>query len=111
MFGIVLGVQPIGGSWSEACLLALQRRVSNRILRLEIQGVHEGKALVAMIDEASDPQANVAELLISAGYASAAPVNISSEQQVDEKTAAPQPQGGNLLYPYILTQILVLSTS
>ncbi|XP_028423126.1 tudor domain-containing protein 1 isoform X3 [Perca flavescens] len=88
------GVQPVGESWSEDCLLALQRRVSNRILRLEIQGAHEGKALVAMIDEASDPQANVAELLISAGFAAPAPspVPISSDQQADETaTVAAEP--------------------
>ncbi|XP_042253348.1 tudor domain-containing protein 1 isoform X1 [Thunnus maccoyii] len=82
------GVQPVGESWSEDCLLALQRRVSNRILRIEIQGAHDGKALVAMIDEASDPQANVAELLISAGYAAPAPVNTSGDQQADQATAA-----------------------
>uniref|UniRef100_A0A8D0CN87 Tudor domain containing 1 n=1 Tax=Sander lucioperca TaxID=283035 RepID=A0A8D0CN87_SANLU len=85
------GVQPVGESWSEDCLLALQRRVSNRILRLEIQGAHEGKALVAMIDEASDPQANVAELLISAGFAAPAPppVPTSSDQQADETATVP----------------------
>lgn len=86
------GVQPVGGSWSEDCLLALQRRVSNRILQIEIQGAHEGKALVAMIDEASDPQANIAELLISAGYAAPAPVTCS-DQQGDQTAAAPEPQG------------------
>lgn len=91
------GVQPIGESWSEDCLLALQRRVSNRILRIEIQGAHEGKALVAMIDEASDPQANVAELLISAGYGAPAPVATSSDQQVDQTTAAAEPHGGKCL--------------
>ncbi|KAF3704392.1 Tudor domain-containing protein 1 [Channa argus] len=72
------GVQPTGGRWSDDCLLALQRRVSNRILRIEIQGAHEGKVLVAMVDEASDPQANVAELLISAGFGVPAPVANSS---------------------------------
>ncbi|XP_040922770.1 tudor domain-containing protein 1 [Toxotes jaculatrix] len=82
------GVQPVDDRWSEDCLLALQRRVSNRILRVEIQGAHEGKALVAMIDDASDPQANIAELLISAGYAAPAPVTTSSEQQVDRTTIA-----------------------
>ncbi|KAK2820416.1 hypothetical protein Q5P01_023375 [Channa striata] len=46
------GVLPTGGSWSNECLLALQRRVSNRILRIVIQGAHEGKMLVAMVDEA-----------------------------------------------------------
>ncbi|XP_044033632.1 tudor domain-containing protein 1 isoform X2 [Siniperca chuatsi] len=86
------GVQPVGESWSEDCLLALQRRVSNRILRIEIQGAHEGKALVAMIDEASDPQANVAELLSSAGFAAPAPVTTSNDQQVDQTaTSAAEP--------------------
>uniref|UniRef100_A0A7N8WS55 Tudor domain containing 1 n=1 Tax=Mastacembelus armatus TaxID=205130 RepID=A0A7N8WS55_9TELE len=86
------GVQPIGESWSEDCLLVLQRRVSNRILRVEIQGAYEGKALVAMIDEASDPQANIAELLISAGYAAPVPVHTISDQQVNQMTtAAAQP--------------------
>lgn len=69
-------------------MLALQRRVSNRILRIEIQGAHEGKALVAMIDEASDPQANVAELLSSAGFSAPAPVPTSSDQQADQKAIA-----------------------
>uniref|UniRef100_A0A8D3BWW7 Tudor domain containing 1 n=1 Tax=Scophthalmus maximus TaxID=52904 RepID=A0A8D3BWW7_SCOMX len=84
------GVQPVGERWSEDCLLALQRRLSNRILRIEIQGQDPlaGKALVAMIDEASDPQANVAELLISAGYAAPAPVTTASDQQVDQTTIA-----------------------
>lgn len=77
--------------------MALQRRVSNRILRIEIQGAQDGKALVAMIDEASDPQANVAELLISAGYAATAPVNTSGDQQVDQTTTSAEPLGGKCL--------------
>lgn len=77
-------------------MLALQRRVSNRILRIEIQGVHEGKALVAMIDEASDPQANVAELLCSAGFSAPALVATSTDQQTDqEATATAELQGGS----------------
>ncbi|KAM6963471.1 tudor domain-containing protein 1 [Tautogolabrus adspersus] len=80
-------VQPVGESWSKDCMFALQRRVSNRILRIEIQGAHKGKALVDMIDEASDPQANVAELLSSAGFAAPAPVITSSEEQ-DSQTAS-----------------------
>uniref|UniRef100_A0A3P8TKQ9 Tudor domain-containing protein 1 n=1 Tax=Amphiprion percula TaxID=161767 RepID=A0A3P8TKQ9_AMPPE len=80
------GVRPVAERWSEDCLVALQRRVSNRILHIEIQGAHEGKALVAMIDETSDPQANVAELLISAGYAAPAPA-----PQADETTTSAEP--------------------
>ncbi|XP_026206588.1 tudor domain-containing protein 1 isoform X2 [Anabas testudineus] len=87
--GSFSGVRPIRESWSEDCLLALQRRVSNRILRIDIQGAHEGKALVAMIDEASDPQANVAELLIFAGYGAPDSVTISSDQQADKTAADP----------------------
>ncbi|XP_029312233.1 tudor domain-containing protein 1 [Cottoperca gobio] len=86
------GVQPVGESWSEDCLLALQRRVSNRILRVEIHRAHDGKALVAMIDETSDPQANVAELLTFAGFAAPAPLQTSSELQADQTaTAAVEP--------------------
>lgn len=81
-------MQPVGERWSDDCLMALQRRVSNRILRVEIQGAHEGKVLVAMIDEGSDPQANIAELLISANYAAPAPHPTVGEQQVDQ-TAVP----------------------
>ncbi|CAG12609.1 unnamed protein product [Tetraodon nigroviridis] len=31
-------VQPVGENWSEECILALQQRLYNRILRMEIQG-------------------------------------------------------------------------
>ncbi|XP_055006233.1 tudor domain-containing protein 1 isoform X2 [Boleophthalmus pectinirostris] len=94
------GVQPVGENWSEECLLALQRRVSNRILRIEIQGPHEGKALVTIIDETSDPQANIAELLIAAGFAAPAVVNGDTDQlteaslptqEVPECSSAPEP--------------------
>nr|XP_057918672.1 tudor domain-containing protein 1 isoform X2 [Doryrhamphus excisus] len=87
------GVQPIGESWPEVCLLALQRSVSNRILRAEIQGAHEGKALVTMVDEASDPQSNITELLISAGYGIPAIVKGDDVQQAEQPTApAPAPE-------------------
>ncbi|KAM7370781.1 hypothetical protein PAMP_010302 [Pampus punctatissimus] len=85
------GVQPVEESWSKDCLLALQRWVSHRMLHIEIQRVHDGKALVAMIDEASDPQANVAELLIAAGYAAPASVNTGGDQQVDQTKTAAEP--------------------
>ncbi|XP_041672490.1 tudor domain-containing protein 1 [Cheilinus undulatus] len=87
------GVQPVGESWSKDCILALQRRVSNRILRVEIQGAHQGKALVSMIDEASDPQGNVAELLISAGFAASAPIiSCSDQQDAGSASATEEPQ-------------------
>ncbi|XP_055085803.1 tudor domain-containing protein 1 [Periophthalmus magnuspinnatus] len=86
----LVGVQPIGENWSEECLLALQRRVSNRILRIEIQGPHEGKALVTIIDEVSDPQTNISELLIAAGFAVPAVVNISTDQPTEVSLPAPE---------------------
>ncbi|XP_054623238.1 tudor domain-containing protein 1 isoform X2 [Dunckerocampus dactyliophorus] len=86
------GVQPVGESWPEVCLLALQRSVSNRILRTEIQGAHKGKALVTMVDEASDPQSNITELLISAGYGVPSTVKANDVQQSEQPTAAAEPQ-------------------
>uniref|UniRef100_A0A3Q3KD09 Tudor domain-containing protein 1 n=2 Tax=Monopterus albus TaxID=43700 RepID=A0A3Q3KD09_MONAL len=85
---VLAGVQPVGERWSEDCLLALQQRVLNRILRINIQGALEGRALVAMIDESSDPQADVAELLISAGYAVPSPVTAISDQQAEQTMTA-----------------------
>lgn len=83
-----LGVQPVGEDWSEECILALQQRVSNRILSMEIQGAREGKALVSMIDKGSDPQDNVAELLTAAGFAAPAAVTTRMNQQTDRKASA-----------------------
>ncbi|TWW81247.1 Tudor domain-containing protein 1 [Takifugu flavidus] len=82
------GVQPVGDKWSEECILALQQRVSNRILSMAIQGAHEGRALVAMIDKGSDPQENVAELLTSSGFAAPVLVTSSMNQQADLKPLA-----------------------
>lgn len=72
-------------------MLAMQCRVSNRILSMKIVGGHEDKALVSLMDEASDPQANVAELLISAGYA--APSTSCSQPAEQATTAAGEAQG------------------
>ncbi|XP_034050539.1 tudor domain-containing protein 1 [Thalassophryne amazonica] len=80
------GVQPAEEDWSEECLLALKRRICNRVLRVDIQGAHKGNALMTMIDESSDPQDNIAELLISAGYA--LPATITNDQQAEQKPAA-----------------------
>ncbi|XP_024865763.1 tudor domain-containing protein 1 isoform X1 [Kryptolebias marmoratus] len=82
------GVQPVEESWLKDCLLALQCHLSNRILHIKILGAHEGKFLVAMTDEASDPWVNIAELLISAGYASPSPVTVGAPLQAEETTAA-----------------------
>lgn len=55
---------------------------------MEIQGAHEGRALVVMLDKASDPQDNIAELLISAGFAEPVAVISSMNQQADHKASA-----------------------
>ncbi|KAM6896989.1 tudor domain-containing protein 1 [Xenentodon cancila] len=88
------GIQPVGESWSEDCLLALNKWVTNRILCIEIQKMHEGKAFVTMIDKASDPQTNVAEMLITVGYAAPAPVTDSTPHQAEEMTAGPSSPPG-----------------
>lgn len=54
---------------------------------MEIQGAHKGRALVVMIDKASDPQDNVAELLTSAGFAAPVAVASSMNQQADLKAS------------------------
>ncbi|XP_061666282.1 tudor domain-containing protein 1 isoform X2 [Syngnathoides biaculeatus] len=85
------GIQPVGKSWPEKCLLVLQRRLSNRILLVRIEGAHEGKALVTMVDEDSDPQANVAEMLISAGFATPALVPVKANEVSQAEQPAPKP--------------------
>uniref|UniRef100_A0A8C7DK76 Tudor domain-containing protein 1 n=1 Tax=Oncorhynchus kisutch TaxID=8019 RepID=A0A8C7DK76_ONCKI len=73
------GVRPTAEVWSEETVLMLRRMVCNRFLRVEILGEREGMALVTMIDEASDPQGNVAEMLVATGYA--LPSNHQDEDQ------------------------------
>jgi len=51
-----------------------------------------------MVDEASDPQADVAELLRFAGFAASAPIPVGSDLQADQTaTATVEPQGGRHL--------------
>ncbi|KAL0984549.1 hypothetical protein UPYG_G00143090, partial [Umbra pygmaea] len=63
------GVYPTAEAWSAETVMMLRQMVCNRFLRVDILGEQEGMALVALIDEASDPQGNVADLLVAAGYA------------------------------------------
>uniref|UniRef100_A0A8C7P6P5 Tudor domain-containing protein 1 n=1 Tax=Oncorhynchus mykiss TaxID=8022 RepID=A0A8C7P6P5_ONCMY len=81
------GVRPTAEVWSEETVLMLRRMVCNRFLRVEILGEREGMALVAMIDEASDPQGNVAEMLVATGYA------LPSNHQDEEPTTKGQAEG------------------
>ncbi|KAM3591615.1 uncharacterized protein V6R79_004845 [Siganus canaliculatus] len=82
------GVQPVEESWSQDSLSALQRLVAHRILRVDIQQAHEGKALVVMTDENSDPQTNVAELLKCAGLAAPSTVAFVTDEQLDQTPPA-----------------------
>ncbi|CAL8301439.1 unnamed protein product [Lota lota] len=84
------GVRPIQETWSDQCVLLLQQMVCNRILSVRIVGRSNGAALVTMVDEASDPQADVAELLLSVGYA--APATSLPDQEAED-TAAPGAEG------------------
>ncbi|XP_043958017.1 tudor domain-containing protein 1 [Gambusia affinis] len=81
------GVQPVGENWSRDCILSLQCQLSNRFLRLKIHGVQEGKTLVSMVDEASDPQVDFADLLITACYATPASDSASANLPAEETTA------------------------
>ncbi|XP_055032396.2 tudor domain-containing protein 1 [Misgurnus anguillicaudatus] len=63
------GIKPSTGTWSEEAILMVKRLVCNRFIRVVIMGKKDGRALVSMIDESSDPQNNAAELLVSMGYA------------------------------------------
>lgn len=81
-------MQPIGENWSEDGIRALRQRVYNRVLSVEIEGAHEGRALVVMHDKARDPQVNIAELFISAGFAAPVAVTSSMNQQADHKASA-----------------------
>lgn len=75
------------------CLLTLQCHLSNRILHCKVLGALEGKFLVELIDEASDPLVNMGELLITEGYATPAPLASSDHLQAED-TAAAAEQGG-----------------
>ncbi|TSK14749.1 Tudor domain-containing protein 1 [Bagarius yarrelli] len=63
------GINPTSDVWSEETVAVLKKLVCNRFIRVEILGEHDGKALVSMVDESSDPQTNVAELLVATGLA------------------------------------------
>ncbi len=66
----------------------VKRLVCNRFIRVEILGKKDGRALVSMIDESSDPQTNAAEVLVNMGYASIESV----ETEKHEPTQASFPE-------------------
>ncbi|KAK3559458.1 hypothetical protein QTP86_013631 [Hemibagrus guttatus] len=63
------GIKPTSDVWSEETIVTLKQLVCNRFIRVEILGERDGTALVAMVDESTDPQTNVAELLVATGHA------------------------------------------
>ncbi|XP_072523567.1 tudor domain-containing protein 1 [Salminus brasiliensis] len=63
------GIKSTADVWSEDVILMLKRLVCNRFIQVKVLGEQEGMALVSMIDESSDPQANIAEILVATGYA------------------------------------------
>lgn len=91
-------MHPVGENWSRDCILSLQCQLSNRLLRLKIHGVQEGKTLVSMVDEASDPQVDFAELLITACYATPASDSASANLPAEETTAPAETSGGQRNY-------------
>ncbi|KAM6951176.1 tudor domain-containing protein 1 [Aplochiton taeniatus] len=80
------GVFPVDESWTDEAVLTLRRTVCNRFLRVDILGERDGTALVGLTDESTDPQSNVAELLLSSGYA------VPTSQKTDR---ASQPQAAS----------------
>ncbi|KAF6724964.1 Tudor domain-containing protein 1 [Oryzias melastigma] len=93
------GVQPVGDSWSEECISALLRIISNKMVHIEIQSALKGKALVKIIEGEGDSQINVAELLISVNYA--IPVESGTPRQTKETTASAEPPASPVVDPLV----------
>uniref|UniRef100_A0A9J7YW18 Tudor domain-containing protein 1 n=1 Tax=Cyprinus carpio carpio TaxID=630221 RepID=A0A9J7YW18_CYPCA len=74
------GIKCPAGTWPEEAILMVKRLVCNRFIRVEILGKKDGRALVSMIDESSDPQTNAAEVLVNMGYAA---IETISERIID----------------------------
>ncbi|XP_062382740.1 tudor domain-containing protein 1 isoform X2 [Sardina pilchardus] len=84
------GILAPEGSWPEQAALILKRLVSNRFLRVDVHGRKADGLQVAMVDESSDPQTDMGELLVSMGYALAEPKAAPAE--APQQQATPQPQ-------------------
>ncbi|XP_030195792.1 tudor domain-containing protein 1 isoform X2 [Gadus morhua] len=101
------GVQPVREAWDDDCTLVLQQMLSNRILSVRIVGESKGTALVGMVDQASDPQADVAELLISIGYAAAAtsPPDTEDTDTPGVEGAAAEEEAGEAADPLVWSSV------
>ncbi|XP_052467605.1 tudor domain-containing protein 1 isoform X3 [Carassius gibelio] len=91
------GIKSPTGTWPEEAVLMVKRLVCNRFIRVEILGKKDGRALVSMIDESSDPQTNAAEVLVNMGYAAIESV----ETKKNEPTQAPFPEVPSLSPPVV----------
>lgn len=69
----------------------LKRLVCNRFIRVEILGKKDGRALVSMTDESSDPQASVTELLVNMGCAAIESVE-TKKNEPDQATSTEIPR-------------------
>uniref|UniRef100_A0AAY5F2E6 Tudor domain-containing protein 1 n=1 Tax=Electrophorus electricus TaxID=8005 RepID=A0AAY5F2E6_ELEEL len=76
------GVKPTSDTWSDEAVLMLKHLVCNRFIKVEILGQRDKMALVSLVDESSDPQINIAELLVTTGYA--AVDNMETEEDARE---------------------------
>ncbi|MCI4384336.1 hypothetical protein PGIGA_G00037500 [Pangasianodon gigas] len=74
------GIKPTSDVWSEETIVTLKQLVCNRFIRVEILGEQDGTALVSMVDESSDPQTNVAELLVATGHAAVGNIETKKEE-------------------------------
>ncbi|XP_026996164.2 tudor domain-containing protein 1 isoform X4 [Tachysurus fulvidraco] len=74
------GIMPTSEEWSVETIVTLKQLVCNRFIRVEILGERDGTALVSMVVESSDPQTNVAELLVATGHASAGTMETKKEK-------------------------------
>lgn len=61
----------------------LKQLVCNRFIRVEILGERDGTALVSMVDESSDPQTNVAEILVAIGHAAVGNMDTNEGEAVE----------------------------
>ncbi|KTG35083.1 hypothetical protein cypCar_00018882 [Cyprinus carpio] len=91
------GIKCPAGTWPEEAILMVKRLVCNRFIRVEILGKKDGRALVSMIDESSDPQTNAAEVLVNMGYAAIESV----ETEKNEPTQASFPEMPSLSPPVV----------
>ncbi|XP_060794982.1 tudor domain-containing protein 1 [Neoarius graeffei] len=76
-------IKPTSDVWSEETVVMLKQLVCNRFIRVEILGEQDGTALVSMVDEYSDPQTNVAELLVATGHAAVGNMERKKEEEVE----------------------------